>query len=249
MKVKRNAFRVVIVLMCFVIGVGLLSSCGKAKESETQQANSEIMVEETPDVDVTENKSLPEEAKKPVNKITKREEISKNEEVTVSEEIQLFEETSKKLAFSSGAGAWSTLITLNSDGSFEGIYHDSEMGISGEGYPHGSVYICAFSGQFDDIKQVNDYTYSMTLSEITTQDNEGEEWIKDQIRYIASVPYGMEDGEEFLLYNPETPIKELPENFLSWWPKRYLSEEEVEEILSCYGLYNKEMGYGFFTNE
>ncbi len=42
---------------------------------------------------------------------------------------------------------------------FEGSYHDSDMGFIGEGYPHGTVYICKFSGVFDNIQQIDDNTY------------------------------------------------------------------------------------------
>lgn len=237
MKAKRNKFRVVIVLMCFVICIGLLSSCGKEKQSETQYESSEITAEEKIEIDKTVNESQTEETTEP------------SQESAEKEEILLPDTLPMDFTFSSGAGGWATSITLKLDGSFEGIYHDSKMGDSGEDYPNGSVYICAFSGQFEDIKQVDEYTYSMTLSEITTQNTEGEEWIEDKIRYVASVPYGLENGKEFLLYTPETPIKELSEEFLSWWANNYLSEEEALETLSCYGLYNKEMGYGFFTYE
>lgn len=171
------------------------------------------------------------------------------QQVTEKEEPVVLDIIPLEFIFLSGAGAWSTQLTLHSDGSFDGIYHDSDMGISGEGYPHGSVFICNFSGQFDDIKQINDYSYSMTLKEITTQNQIGEEWIEDDIRYIASSPYGLEQGKEFILYTPETPIDELSEEFLSWWSNRYLLHDKEPLItLSCYGLYNQEMGYGFFTS-
>ena len=35
--------------------------------------------------------------------------------------------------FSSGAGAWFTQLDMHADGSFEGQYHDSDMGLTGEG--------------------------------------------------------------------------------------------------------------------
>ena len=63
-------------------------------------------------------------------------------------------------AFSSGAGAWGTILTIQEDGSFEGNYHDANMGDIGEGYPNGSVYICEFSGKFTEPKKENNFTYS-----------------------------------------------------------------------------------------
>ena len=169
--------------------------------------------------------------------------------ITEDEKNPIFDILPLEFVFSSGAGAWESIITLNPDGSFKGTYNDSEMGSNGETYPNGTVYTCEFSGKFEEIKKVNDYTYTMTLAEVTTEKKEGEEWIEDQILYIAAGPYGLEDGKEFLLYTPETPIKELSEGFLNWWPKRYSQEEQPLEKLSCYGIYSKETENGFFTYE
>ena len=54
------------------------------------------------------------------------------------------------MIFSSGAGGWSTTLTLSQDGSFTGAFSDSEMGERDENeYPNGTVYVCNFSGQFN----------------------------------------------------------------------------------------------------
>lgn len=157
------------------------------------------------------------------------------------------EEIPTQFVFASGAGAWSTILNLNQDGSFEGFYHDSEMGSNADEYPKGTVYMCNFSGKFDNIVKVNEYMYSMTLDEITTEHEKGEEWIKDEIRYIASNPYGIHDGEEFILYLPETPVSELPENFLNWCPfRKGIQKEPLPDTLSCYGLLNVNTNDGFF---
>lgn len=154
-----------------------------------------------------------------------------------------------ELVFSSGAGAWGTYITLNRDGSFAGSYHDSEMGEQGEKYPNGSVYIAQFSGSFEQIEQGDSHTYTMRLKEVITEEEAGTEWIEEGIRYVCTEPFGLETGIEFCLYLPGKPIAELSEQFLSWWPGYYRMEEEGLKTLSCYGLYNKEPEYGFFSYE
>lgn len=123
-----------------------------------------------------------------------------------------------EFVFSSGAGAWRTAIVLNQDGSFNGAYLDSDMGDRGNDYPKGTHYICDFSGQFDNISQIDSHTYSMTLSKITAEKENGEEWIEDGILNKYSEPYGMEDGTEYLLYTPDTKIAEVPKEFLNWYP-------------------------------
>lgn len=153
-----------------------------------------------------------------------------------------------QLRFSTGVGGWETYITIKEDGSFVGNYHDSEFGSTGENY-NGTIYVCEFSGKFEFVEQLNDYSYSMKLIEITTADEENTEWIEDGIRYVASIPYGLESGTEFILYTPETPVDGLSKYFLSWWSYRYGYDEEPPKTLSLYGLCNVETGYGFFSLE
>lgn len=145
-----------------------------------------------------------------------------------------------RLAFSSGAGGWSTEIVIQQDLSFTGYYGDSDMGAAGDGHPHGTMYICNFSGQFAQLTRIDEYSYALTLAELTSDYEEGKEWIEDQILYVSSVPYGMEDGTEFILYLPNAPTANLSWEFLSWWSGRF------SETLDLFGLYNVEMGYGFF---
>lgn len=147
--------------------------------------------------------------------------------------------------FSSGVGAWATSMTLEQDGAFSGAYYDADMGVCDEDYPNGTVYICDFSGRFSDIQKVDEYSYSLTLAELDSDYEAGKEWIENGTKNISSEPYGMEDGDEFILYLPDTPIDGLDEEFLSWWPGRYALEGQPE-TLEMYGLYNVKMGYGFF---
>ncbi len=160
-----------------------------------------------------------------------------------------------EFSFLSGAGAWRTTITLNRDGTFTGRYLDSEMGETGEGYPKGSAYICDFSGKFENIKKVDEYSYQMTLTDVKTEKVVGEEWIEDEIRYIASAPYGLYDPSkkqectEFIFYLPDTPIDQVSEEFLTWWPYRYPQETGPKTTLSSYGILNVTTSDGFFTTE
>ncbi len=150
--------------------------------------------------------------------------------------------------FASGAGAWGTLLTLNADGSFTGGYNDSDMGDSGEGYPHGKHYYCEFQGKFGDFRKIDNNTLSMTLEELTFQPEEGSEEIRDEILHVGAKPLGLESGTEFVLYLPDTPVTELTEDFLSWWPGRYEWDGETEIPLGCYGILNQETGAGFFSD-
>ena len=155
-----------------------------------------------------------------------------------------------ELLFASGASSSGTELVLNQDGSFAGRHFDHENA-TGDGYSKGTCYLCDFSGRFEDIRQITPYIYSMTLAELDTEKEEGEEWIEDDVLYIAARPYGLEDGEEFLLYTPGVPLEEIPEEFLSWWMGRgsYQEDEGSRQTLPCYGLFNIATGEGFFQYE
>ncbi len=153
---------------------------------------------------------------------------------------------SLELTFASGAGAWRSIITIKTDGSFTGYYLDSEAGTIGEGYPNGSAYTSTFSGKFTEIKKVNDYSYKMTLDEVQTEKAAGETWIEDGIRYIASGPHGLEESKTFMFYLPQTPVSSLSEELLEWWPYGF-DEGAKKETLSCYGIENVTTQTGFFS--
>jgi len=148
--------------------------------------------------------------------------------------------------FCSGAGAWETRFSVDRDGSFTGYYYDANMGEMNEDYPKGTMAVCAFSGKFSSFGKINDYSYKMMLSNVKEDFTAGESWIKDGIKYIAARPYGIEEGKEYILYLPDTPLDHVSAEFYSWWPLRYDQDEDPKETLSCYGIYNLNTGYGFF---
>ena len=160
-------------------------------------------------------------------------------ELEKSEDAEdVFAELPEKFIFASGAGGWGTELTINSDGSFTGEYHDSELGITGEGYKNGTVYICNFSGKFKDVEKIDDYTYSIKLDYLETEGTQGEEYIEDEIRYIYSEPYGMSRSEEFQLFLPGKPLDDMPEDFISWLSIRGSAIDSDVLAENAYGIYN-----------
>ena len=166
-------------------------------------------------------------------------------------ELLPLSEDAMTFSYLSGAGGWQTVMTVNRDGTFSGFYSDSELGEAGEGYPNGSIYMCDFSGKFGTIEKINEYSYKLILTDISTAKAVGEEWIEDEIRYVAAEPHGLNDpfeGQEcteFILYLPDTPVDSVPEDFLNWWPLRY--SQETMTTLSCFGILNVTTNSGFFT--
>ena len=144
-------------------------------------------------------------------------------------------------SFCSGVGSWATTITIGDDGSFTGTYHDSNMGEIGPGYPNGTVYLCNFTGKFTTPTKVTDTVYSMKLESMSLERPEGQEYIEDEIKYITTGPYGLENSNVLYLYLPGTPRANLSEGFLSW------IHYDVYDALPAglYGIYNIQDDTGF----
>ncbi len=165
------------------------------------------------------------------------------------------------MIFCSGAGAWATELTLNPDGSFTGLFEDSDMGSSGDGYPEGTRYVCNFHGSFHNFAQLSDASWYMELEELVldTGMDIGETELADNVLYVSSGPCGFDDedgeplpiGAPFLFYTPDAaglhPGSELygASEFCSWLPDRptFLHTDALE----CYGLNSLSTGRGFFT--
>ena len=150
--------------------------------------------------------------------------------------------------FLSGAGGWTTEMTIAEDGTFEGIYHDSDMGSNSENYPNGTQYYCSFHGKFAEPLKKEEYIYVTTIESISYDNPVGTEEIKDGIRYIYSDAYGLNNSKEILIYLQGMPIEELPEGYLSWvktnWRMNY-EFTKTETQLPFYGLYNVSEEQGF----
>ncbi len=138
--------------------------------------------------------------------------------------------------FTSGVGGWMTEIIIADDGTFTGEFHDSNMGITGEGYPYGTVNISLFHGAFSEPERISDTVYGLRLDSLSVENTPGEAYIEDGVRYVYADPYGFDDAEEFLLYLPGTSIEDMDEGFLYW---AHLDTEVIQKMpAGWYGLYN-----------
>ncbi len=161
-----------------------------------------------------------------------------------SASVAIYEKISKcSFEFSSGAGAWSTELTVNKDGSFKGLYHDSDAGSTGTGYPNGTVYVCEFTGSFGQLQKVDDYTYKTTIQKITTTKKSGTEELADDMKYIYSTPYGLDDAKTIYIYLKGKPVSSLPEGYKDWVR---LILNDSDKTLPCYGIYNENAENGFY---
>ena len=159
------------------------------------------------------------------------------------QENPLTESGALNFVFSSGAGGWSTQLTLQPDGKFTGRYEDMDMGDMGEENPNGTVYVCDFSGSFSQPGKVEDHFWTMSLEYLSTQQEPGEVTYEEGIKYVSAEPNGLEQAREVWLYLPGAATKDLPEEFLSWTTSAFSGE--VPEQLPFYGLYSVSDQSGF----
>ena len=145
-------------------------------------------------------------------------------------------------SFSSGAGAWSTELYIAEDGSFTGNYHDSEMGEAADDYQNGTVYYSTFSGQMSLTEQADDAAWAVRIDSLTLQDAPGNEYIDEGIRFVATDPYGISEGDEMLLYLPGTPVEALTEDMRIW---AHLLGDDIPATLPDWFLYSARNESGF----
>lgn len=135
---------------------------------------------------------------------------------------------------------WSTVVTINTDGTFTGKYLEKSMEDLPE-YQNGKMIICEFSGEFSDFIKVDEYTYAMKLSSLLPAYSPDEFWIENGTYYETASPVGIEYGEWFYIYLPGKETAGLDKYFTMWYP-----EESVPEVLDKYALYNPTPRYAFF---
>lgn len=168
-------------------------------------------------------------------------------ENSIQDNMSVFDELPSEFVFTSGAGSWATILNIEADGSFTGEYFDVDLGVTGDGYPNGTEYICNFSGKFTTPKKISEYIYSMELEKLEMEEIPGTEYYENDIRYIVTTPYGLDDADVFYIYLPGAPIADLPEEFLSWVYMTALSRDAGDVLPSgFYGIYNEGGEKGFF---
>lgn len=166
---------------------------------------------------------------------------------TTAPEVRSFDFSSLEgweFTFSSGAGAWRTVMTVNPDGSFQGSWTDVNN-VSGQGYDF-EKHWCDFTGQFTQPEFVEAGQWSLQIQNLQYAEAVGREELRwDGGKYVAGTAYGLTDTEKFYLYLPGKPLSELPESFLSW--AGLMGSAPEDRLLPFYGLYNVDQEFGFFS--
>ena len=143
--------------------------------------------------------------------------------------------------FSSGAGAWSTEMTVMEDGAFIGYYHDWDAGA--DVYPRGELQECCFAGQMSIPERISDYEYRIVVSELVQEGVPGDTFVRDEMLLTVSRPYGIDAGDSFILYMPGAPMNRIPPAYHEW-----ASVAGDEWHIRGFALYNMTAGFGWNEN-
>lgn len=167
------------------------------------------------------------------------------EEVVESEKVLLPFENGLTFILNSGTGNWETTLVLDNEGGIYGDFHDLNMGEVGEGYENGTYYWNEFWGYSDNIEKVNDYSYKFILKDVATSQPGDVEELDDEDSMLFKTTYNIEgvvDESEYILYLPNTPVMELPEESLFWLK----NIEADKDVIDCYILYCVKNGDTFW---
>ena len=255
-----------------VLSISLLAGCGKkdtgadnagaaaADETETAAAESEDKDKNSSEDKNKDNRQKEDGKDKEVKKEEPKEDSEEEKEEDKSENEVAESEFFSQFAdwtfhFTSGAGAWETYLNIAGDGSFKGEYYDADMGDTGEGYEEGgTMYICKFEGKFEEPDKVEDHSCELKIKDMTYDEKEEREEIKDGVRYVYSMAAGINDAKSLILYLPGAETDKLSEEAMSWLTPThfscYLQDEFYQAIpdrLPFYVLYNKEQESAFFS--
>lgn len=167
------------------------------------------------------------------------------EEVVEAEKVLLPFENGLTFILNSGTGNWETTLVLDNEGGIYGDFHDLNMGEVGEGYENGTYYWNEFWGYSDNIEKVNDYSYKFILKDVATSQPGDVEELDDEDSMLFKTTYNIEgvvDESEYILYLPNTPVMELPEESLFWLK----NIEADKDVIDCYILYCVKNGDTFW---
>lgn len=117
--------------------------------------------------------------------------------------------------FTSGAGGWRTVMTINEDGTFSGKFTDSDMGDSGTDYPKGSMKISEFTGRLDNVQKASATAYTMTVSQLD-YDPANVTTIVDGVREITAEPYGIGLNDAITIYLPGQDVDRNDATYRMW---------------------------------
>ena len=120
------------------------------------------------------------------------------------------------------------------------------MGVSGDDFI-ATMYVCNFKGEFELLEKIDKNSYKVKLVTLESEKPDGEMWIEDEVRYIASTPYGIDGGDEFILFIYGCQTEKELQDYIQLIEKkrdRMVISFDNQEVKVRYS-----MGYAFFKDQ
>ena len=140
-----------------------------------------------------------------------------------------------KFILTSGVGGWDNTLTISPDGSFRGLFHDSNAG--DDLAPN--LY-CSYEGKIGSVEKINDYEYDLIVKgDLKLDEQHGSREVKDGMVTEYCDPYGLEnvkDGSRIRLLMPGYQTSGLSDDAQSWIRMR---GDDVTASLNRHGIYNR----------
>lgn len=212
------------------LGIVCMGCAGQATEPAGNNEETDVSVqnEEEPEENATEAEDARQQDGTDKEIAPQQSESEQEPEAQENSTDLTFEDLSKQqFWFSSGAGGWADEFVIEKDGFFSGVFHDSDMGSTGEGYPCGTLYSSTYFGYFTDLTKVDEYTYKMTRSDISYKEELGTEEILDEILHVYTEAYALGGNDTFYVYLPGTPVSQFSEEIWMWLRDGNESETEL----------------------
>ena len=253
-KEKKNSMRIltVITVLAIVIITTMIAICfvlmnQSSKKSKENTADTGIKYTDTVQTNSAEVQKKTDDADSRLSKSADDASTSGNDSDT-DVTAEFLKAVAGSYTFASGAGGWATYLVIDENGRFEGSYHDSEMGASGDDYD-ATVYVSNFSGQLSDVKKISDLEYTAYVESIEYQDSIGDQEIKDRVLYVYTGAYGIDYGKTLHFYMKGSDTANVDKHLIDWLAMPLAWGSNTPETLPFNAFYNEEDDAGFFGNQ
>lgn len=108
------------------------------------------------------------------------------------------------------------MMTLNSDGTFSGDFHDSDMGATGSGYPNGMRSESIFTGKFSNLRKIDENTFVATVASLNVSDTIGRQYVEDGVLITVTEVYGMKQGQTAVFARQGRTVSDIGEEAKIW---------------------------------
>ncbi len=148
--------------------------------------------------------------------------------------FSLFKSLPDEFYYGTGDGYLYTIIDIYDDGSFSGEYSEQTFDRDDD-YPNGSCLYCSFSGYFSEMSRIDDTSYSLIIQDISIEDKGM--FYEDGCKYSGGNPYGINSGDQIIIYMPRTVLDDKSEAFWSGSNLYKLNEEGILPY-NCFAFHN-----------